>query len=389
MNHCFIRRPLWMLCLSCFAVSVFSDEPPAILPVPAPPQIKSTAHILIDHNSGQVLAERDADQPLPPASLTKLMTFYVVASEMEKGGFTLGDQVSVSEKAWRSGGSRMFIEVGQRLSVDALIRGLVVSSGNDASIALAEFVSGSEEVFASLMNHYAAALGMRNSHFLNSSGLPQAGHYASARDLAHLTSSVIRHHPVHYRLHAEKVYTYGGITQRNRNVLLWRDDSVDGVKTGHTEAAGYCLIASAERQGMRLISVVMGVPEDAARFHGSQALFNYGFRFYETGTRYHKAVPVQSEKVWKGALAQVQLGLQEDFILSWPRGMESALQATVILDAKPVLAPITAGQRLGELRVEYRGQILAKRPLLALHAVDEGGLLRRAVDGIRLWFADS
>lgn len=352
--------------------------------VPDPPPLSSRAHILIDHDSGRMLAGHAVDEQLAPASLTKLMTLYVVAEELAAGQVSMDDQVTVSENAWRTGGSRMFIEVGETVTVRVLLRGLIIPSGNDASVALAEHVAGSEAVFASLMNQHAGQLGMSNSHFVNSSGLPDPDHHASVRDLALLGRALIARHPQLYSWHAEKTFQHAGITQRNRNRLLWLDDSVDGIKTGHTEDAGYCLIASARRGDMRLVSVVMGMSGESARVQASQALLNYGFRFYETGVLQRAGAPVQAARLWQGRDRTIELGLSDDLVLTWPRGARDELHSTVSLDERRIMAPVRAGQRLGELRVAHGGEMLAARPLVALQDAPRGGLWRRLTDRLRL-----
>lgn len=366
------------LCLLLFS------WPAAGVIVPDPPPLSSRAHILSDHDSGRMLAGHAVDEQLAPASLTKIMTLYVVAEELAAGRVSLDDLVTVSENAWRTGGSRMFIEVGEELTVRALLRGLIIPSGNDASVALAEHVAGSEAVFASLMNQYAGQLGMDNSHFVNSSGLPAPEHHTSVRDLTLLGRALITRHPQLYSWHAEKSFQHGGITQQNRNRLLWLDDSVDGIKTGHTEDAGWCLIASARRGDMRLISVVMGMSGEAARVRASQALLNYGFRFYETGTLQRRAVPLQVARLWQGRSRTIELGLPDDLVLTWPRGGRDDLHTTISLNEKRIMAPVSAGQKLGELRVDHAGEVLATRPLVALQDIPRGGLWRRFTDRLRL-----
>lgn len=269
-------------------------------PIPEPPAIASSAHLLVDHHTGKVIAEHNPDERLEPASLTKIMTAYVVFRELAAGKIALTDEVLISEKAWRTGGSKTFIELGKRIPLEVLLHGMIIQSGNDASVALAEHVAGSEDTFAHLMNSNAQRLGMVNSHFINATGLPDPEHYSTARDMTLVTAATIREFPEYYAWYAEKEYVYHGIKQNNRNRLLWQDPAVDGVKTGHTEAAGYCLVASAKRESMRLTSVVMGAKSEKARAEASLALLNYGFRFYESPQLYPGGKPVENLRVWMG-----------------------------------------------------------------------------------------
>jgi D-alanyl-D-alanine carboxypeptidase (penicillin-binding protein 5/6) len=322
---------------------------------------------------------------MDPASITKLMTAYAVFSELRKGEMKLEDMVTVSERAWRTGGSRMFIEVGTRVRVDQLIRGMIIQSGNDASVALAEYTAGTEAAFAELMNEYARRLGMRNTNFRNSTGLPAEDHYSSARDIALLAAAIIREFPEFYSLYSEREYTYNDITQRNRNKMLWRDPSVDGIKTGMTDAAGYCLVSSAERGEMRLISVLLGTSSDKARADATQALLNWGFRFYESHRVYAANEPVTTTRLWKGEVDELPLGLQEDLWVTLPRGRYEFIEATMELQS-PLVAPVAPENAVGRLRLTLEGQSLADLQLYPLARVAEGSLLQRAVDAVQLWF---
>jgi len=360
-------------------------RPAAAAPVPGPPEIDARAWLLVDHLSGQVIAEHGADERLEPASLTKMLTVYVVFAELEAGKIALGDQVLVSEKAWKMPGSRMFIEVDTRVPVEELIKGVIIQSGNDASVALAEHVAGDESAFSDLMNQYAARIGLKNSHFVNASGLPDPEHYTTARDMATLASALIRDFPEHYALHAQKEFVYNGITQHNRNKLLWQDSSVDGLKTGHTDSAGYCLVASALRDGMRLVSVVMGTTGERVRARHSRALLSYGFRFFETHRLYEGGKPIHDVRVWKGAREMVPLGLRSDLFVTVPRGQYKRLDPSMAVSAR-LEAPLVEGQVLGELRVTFDGELVAERPMVALDTVREGGLWQRATDSVRLMF---
>ncbi|NHA15040.1 D-alanyl-D-alanine carboxypeptidase family protein [Thioalkalivibrio sp. XN279] len=360
-------------------------EPAMLPPVPAAPAVAARAHILVDFNSGAVLAENAADERMDPASITKLMTAYAVFSELRKGEMALDDMVTVSERAWRTGGSRMFIEVGTRVRIDQLIRGMIIQSGNDASVALAEHTAGTEAAFAQLMNEYARRLGMRNTNFRNATGLPAEDHYSSARDIALLAAAIIREFPEFYSLYSEREYTYNEITQRNRNKMLWRDPSVDGIKTGMTDAAGYCLVSSAERGDMRLISVLLGTSSDKARADATQALLNWGFRFFESHRVYAAGEPVTTARLWKGEVEELPLGLQQALWVTLPRGRYELIEATMELQT-PLVAPVAPDDAVGRLRLTLEGESLADLQLYPLAHVAEGGLLRRALHSVQLWF---
>ncbi len=368
--------------LSLFAVLLglwATPAPGAVAPVPAPPKIDAKAHLLIDFNTAQVLAEGNIDERLEPASLTKIMTLYTLAHEITEGRLALDDLVTVSEKAWKMGGSRMFIEVGKQVPVHDLLLGVVIQSGNDAGVALAEHVSGAEEVFAELMNQHAERLGLKNSHFVNTSGLPDPEHYTTARDLATLAAALIRDYPEQYALSKMQEFTFNGIKQRNRNKLLWRDPSVDGIKTGHTAVAGYCLVASAVRDGMRLISVILGSASEKQRTADTQALLNYGFRFYETRRLYGANKPLTEVRVWKGEPRAAGLGLTQDLYITLPRRQHEELNATMNVDG-PMVAPVVRGQRGGTLKITLGGEAYTEKPLVALSAIPEGSLFSRLVD---------
>ncbi len=355
------------------------------LPTPAPPIIGSKSYLLTDARSGQVLAEHEPHERLAPASLTKLLTAYVIFQALANQQIGLDDEVTISENAWRTGGSRMFVEVGNRVPVRDLMLGMIVQSGNDASVALAEHVAGTEAVFAEMMNQSAQALGMNESHFLNSTGLPDANHYSTARDLAVLARAIITQYPDYYKWYSLREYTWNGITQPNRNDLLWRDDSVDGMKTGHTEDAGYCLISSAKREDMRVIAVVLGTSSAKARIDGSQALLNYGFRFYETRLLYKAGEVVTSARIWKSANEFTDLGVIEDIYITIPRGSYESLE--MVRNIPAVLeAPVASGQPLAEFSVNLNGRTLVTESLRALADNPEGSLWQRARDGVTLWF---
>ena len=348
---------------------------------PTAPEVAAKSYILQDFASGQVLAEKNSEQRLPPASITKLMTAYVVSHELHAGNISLSDEVLISEKAWRMVGSRSFIEVNTKVPVEVLLRGMIIQSGNDAAVALAEHVAGSEDIFAQMMNQYAQKLGMLNTNYRNATGLPDSEHYTTAKDIATLSAAIIRDFPEHYKWYAEKAFSYNNITQHNRNKLLWRDSSVDGLKTGHTEAAGYCLAASAQRNDMRLISVVLGTQSENARAQETQKLFNYGFRFFETHDLYQAQDKIIDIKIWKGADDTVDLGLQQPLSVTVPRGRYKDLVASTNIQ-QSVLAPIEAGSPLGEVEIRLDDSLIVSKPLVALQAVEQGSWWRRLIDAI-------
>jgi serine-type D-Ala-D-Ala carboxypeptidase (penicillin-binding protein 5/6) len=366
---------------------VFAFDLPAaeLLPLPAPPIVGASSYLVIDGKTGHEIATLEPDKAVAPASLTKLMTAYVVFHALREQQITLDDEVTISEKAWRAEGSRMFIEVGRRVSVQDLLLGMIVQSGNDASIALAEYVAGSEGVFAEIMNQYAKTLGMLSSHFVNATGLPDDDHFSTARDLATLARAIITEFPDYYRWYSVKEFTYNNIKQPNRNNLLWRDESVDGMKTGHTDAAGYCLVSSAERDGMRIISVVLGTASNKARIEGSQALLNYAFRFFETRLLYKAGEEITTTRVWKSANEYTRLGVLDDLYITVQRGAYDSLES--FLDIPAVLvAPVAAGQPLAELRVSLNGTAVLSQPLRALDDNPSGSFWQRTRDGVSLWF---
>ena len=350
------------------------------------PAIAARAWILVDPASGQALAAEKADEQVEPASLTKLMTAYMVFAALRDRGLTLSQVVPVSEKAWRAGGSKMFIEPRKPVTVDELITGMIVQSGNDACIALAEVIAGTEENFAQLMNREAQRLGMKNSSFTNASGLPDSKHFSTARDLALLASALIRDFPQEYeKYYRIKEYRYNNITQRNRNRLLWLDPNVDGVKTGHTENAGYCLIASAKRGQRRLLSVVLGTSSDSVRAQEAQKLLNVGFQQWDTVRLYQKTKPVGQLEIWKGASRQLPTGVGQDLSLSVPKGQAERVRAELV-SQQPLVAPIAAGQRVGTIRVTLDEKPLAEFPAIAMESVAAAGMFGRAWDSMRLWF---
>ena len=370
----------WVLPALLLAASSFAAD----VPVPAPPQIGASSYQLIDFSSGRIVAESNPDERVEPASLTKLMTAYAVFHALRRGQITLQEEAHVSEKAWRTEGSRMFIEVDTRVSVEDLLRGMIIQSGNDASVALAEHVGGSEDAFLELMNQHAELLGMTGSSFINTTGLPAEGHYVTARDVAILARAIISEFPEYYGWYSEREFTYNGIRQYNRNSLLWRDESVDGLKTGYTMAAGYCLVTSAERSGMRLISVVTGMASTEAREDGSQALLNYGFRFYETHKLYSGGEEITTARVWKGTPQEASLGLSEDLYITVPRGRYDSLEAKMDLSAN-LMAPLSAGAQVGAVQISLDDEPISTMPLMALHAVPEANVWTRIKDEVTLW----
>lgn len=353
------------------------------LSIPTTPIINAKAYILIDANSGQVLAEQNADVRLAPASLTKIMTSYIVAEALRTGKIHPNDTVTISEKAWRTGGSKMFVKVGDQVPVQALIQGIIVQSGNDACVAMAEHIASTEDAFANLMNQQALLLGMKNTHFTDANGLPNPNHYTTARDMATLGRALINNYPEDYKWYSQKWFIFNGIKQPNRNRLLWRDPSVDGIKTGHTDDAGFCLVASAMRNNMRLISVVMGTASDAARADESSKLLNYGYRFYETHPLVTANNPVKAARVWFGDKKSVGAGSLQNLYVTVPMGQFNQLKTNVVIN-QPLKAPIAKGQVIGSIQAILDKKVIATQPLVALQADAEGGFFARTSDHIRL-----
>lgn len=364
--------------------------PTAAAPVtitPRAPEVAASSYILIDANTGHVIMEQNPDEALPPASLTKIMTAYVAEYEIDNGNLSLDQQVFISEKAWRTQGSKTFVDVNSYVSVQDLLRGIIIQSGNDASVAMAEHIAGSEEAFADLMNQHARRLGMTNSYFINSSGLDDTGetNVMSARDLATLARVKILEHPTHYRMYAEREFTFNGITQANRNTLLFRDNTVDGMKTGWTTPAGYCLVASAQRDGMRLISVVMGTASEEARAVETQKLLSYGFRFFETHKLYDAGQPLESLRVWSAKENTVDVGIANEVWLTIPRGRAGELVASLNTE-ETLRGAIEQGQVLGTVDITLGDQVLYSGEVVALQAVERAGLFKRLMDALTLFF---
>lgn len=358
--------------------------------IPAAPQLAAKSYVLLDAASGNVLVENNSDQRLPPASLTKLMTAYIATLEIRKGKIGEQDLVPVSEHAWRtggaaSGGSTMFLPLNSQVKVDDLLHGIIIQSGNDASIALAEYIAGTEDGFADMMNETAERLGMNNSHFMNATGLPHPEHYSSAHDMAILARAIINEDPAHYAIYSQKEFYWNNIKQGNRNLLLWRDKTVDGLKTGHTDEAGYCLVSSAVREGARMITAVFGTVSESARAAETQKLLTYGFRFFETKTFYQKGVELAKAPVWKGLEREVNAGLAADLTLTVAKGQAKDLQANMTF-LPQLVAPIAAGAVIGKVEVMLGGKVIHSSDLVALQAVEEAGFFRRMWDGLRLFF---
>lgn len=383
---CLARRCFLSLSLLLAPVALAS----ASTIVPAPPQLAAKSYVLMDAASGNILVENNGDQRLPPASLTKLMTAYIATLEIRRGKIGEQDMVPISEHAWRtggaaSGGSTMFLPLNSQASVDDLLHGVIIQSGNDASIALAEYIAGSEDAFADMMNATAKRLGMKNSHFMNSTGLPHPDHYSSAHDMAILARAIINEDQEHYAIYSQKEFVWNNIKQGNRNLLLWRDSTVDGLKTGHTSEAGYCLVASAVRDNARMITSVFGTDSEKIRAAETQKLLTYGFRFFETRKLRDQGVELTRATVWKGQAPNVPAGLAEDLILTLPRGQADKLEASMQVQPE-LVAPISVGQVIGKVEVRNGEQLLHSADLVALSAVEEAGFFGRLWDSIRMFF---
>lgn len=358
--------------------------------IPAPPSLNAKAYILIDANSGKIIAEKNSEQKLQPASLTKMMTLYVLSNALDAGQIHLTDPLRITHNAWRTGGSRMFVKEGQQVTIQDLLKGIIVASGNDACVAIAEHLGGSEEGFVELMNQQAKNLGMNASHFTDSTGLPDAKLYSTAKDLAILGRALANHFPQYYHWYKQKWFSFNGIRQPNRNRLLWRDAQVDGIKTGHTDEAGYCLVSSAKRDNMRLIAVVLGSPSELVRADDSERLLSYGFRFFETHAIYKAKDPIAVIPIYKGTLPQLKIGLHDNQYITIPTGSYEQLKLSTDVP-KNLQAPIHSGDTIGQLIIRFNDQILDTQPLYALESVPKGGIFKRMKDSVRLafrrWFA--
>jgi D-alanyl-D-alanine carboxypeptidase (penicillin-binding protein 5/6) len=386
------NRPVRMM----FSIIFLTLSPIAIAEifVPEKPVIAARSYILIDAATGTTIAESQSNVPAPPASLTKVMTSYIVAHELKKGTIKLTDNVFISPTAWRTGGSKTFIREGMHIKLEDLVHGMIIQSGNDASVALAEHIAGSEQAFADLMNHHAKLLGMTNSHFMNATGLPDPNHYTTPNDMSKLARALITQHPGHYRYYSQKSFTFNGIKQGNRNLLLYQDPTVDGIKTGHTDEAGYCLAASAVREGRRLISIVFGTESTQIRAQESQKLLGYGFRFFTTHTAYTAKQPLASIKVWGGTAKEVSVGPEQSIMLTLPKEAVKQLSAKVEIENDQI-APIKAGQTLGSIKLFRDQKLVASQPLVALAEVPEAPfwegiwskLYFKLTQLIKSWFA--
>lgn len=375
-----LLRPLLYLCLLLGGIlrAAAADIPPL-------PDLPVRAHVLIDYHSGRVIASSHGDDRMEPASITKLMSAYVIYEALRDGKIKANDEVYISEAAWRTEGSRMFANVGSRVPLDALLMGMVIQSGNDATVALAEHVAGSEATFVNLMNKTAERLGMKNSHFVNATGLPNPEHYASAHDIAILARALIHDFPEQYAHYSVREYAFNNITQHNRNRLLWQDPTVDGVKTGHTSSAGFCLVSSAKREDGRMIAVVLGAKLEKERFSSSQTLLNYGFSFFESRRLYAANETLAEPRIWFGNTDKLALGLAEPLVVTFPKGRYDALKASVTVDPE-IQAPVTQGEVRGKVSVTLDGNPVAEVPLVALKAVDEGGFFSRLLDYVLRFF---
>jgi len=377
-----------LLFFSLLIAATPANAEDAEITTPAAPTIAASGYILMNYDTGKVLAENNADVKLAPASLTKIMSVYVVFREISNGHLHLDDLVTISQKAWETPGSRMFIEVGNQVKVEDLLKGIIIQSGNDASVALAEHIAGDERTFADMMNQHAERLGMKNSHFEDSNGLPIDNHYTTARDLAILSQALIKEFPDYYRWFSQKEFTFNNIVQHNRNQLLSRDETVDGIKTGFTDAAGYCLVASALRNNMRLISVVMGASSPNARANENQNLLNYGFRFFEAHKLYAGKTSLSEARIWKGDTKNVQLGLTEDLYATIPRGHYNDLKAVINIDKK-ITAPVKEGTKLGTVNVTLKNEVVATKDLIALKSVEQGNIFQRIYDSAMMMLEKS
>jgi len=381
-----IRQPI-LLCLCLLSTALPALAQPIPTMIPSPPQLAASSWILMDADSGRILVDHNADERLPPASLTKLMTAYLVERELDRGNIALDDMVDVSEKAWRTGGSKMFIEVGTQVPVEQLLNGIIIASGNDASVAMAEYLAGGDAPFADMMNQHASRLGMDDTNFVNATGLPGEDHYSSAHDMALLAQHIINDYPDHYAIYAEKEFSFNDINQPNRNRLLWRDPSVDGLKTGWTTEAGYCLVASAKRDDMRLISVVMGTESEEARAQETQKLLSYGFRYFETLELYERGAVLNTPRVWGGDKNELRVGVGQDVHMTVPRARNDELTAR--LDLRPdLMAPISAGDRVGTLEVRLGDEVVGEQSLVALEGIEEGGIFKRLFDQVQRFFTN-
>ena len=366
--------------------STTTASSPSTVYIPAPPDVKARAYVIMDSNSGKIIAEKNADKRYEPASLTKMMTAYIISNAIKHQQISLDDKVHISADAWKQGGSRMFVKENSNVPVRDLIQGIIVQSGNDACYAMAQFIGGNETTFAQIMNQTAQQLGMKNTHFVTSTGLPNTEHYSTAHDLAILARHLVNDFPEDYKWYKEKWFTYNGIKQPNRNRLLWRDTSVDGIKTGHTKEAGYCLATSAKRGDMRVVTIAMGTPSDEARNDVSETLLNYAFRFYESRKLYAANSPIIEPRVWLAASKHADLGVIQDLYVTIPTGSYQNLKAAVALN-EPLKAPIKKGDTYGQLNVTLNGKVISTTNLVALDNDPQGGVFSRMGDHVAMFFS--
>ena len=396
-SRCFLTKLLLVIAIVANPGVFFANPPPlndlsqpsgvnnSPLITPAPPTLNAKAYILIDVNSGKILAEKNSEERLPPASLTKMMTLYVISNALHNDQIHLTDNVRISQEAWKIGGSRMFVKEGQQVSVEDLLKGIIVDSGNDACVAMAEHLGSSESGFTEIMNHQAKNLGMVNSHFTDSTGLPNVDHYTSAKDLAILGRALVNDFPQYYHWYKKKWFTYNGIRQPNRNRLLWRDSQVDGLKTGHTNEAGFCLVSSAKRENMRLLAVVLNAPNDTSRADDSERLLNYGFRFFETHALYKAGTVLTDIPLYKSTTDKMAIGLLADQYITIPAGQYQRLNISTKMP-KFVEAPIQKGDKTGEMIIKFDNNIIGSYPLYALQSAPKGGFFTNAKDSVKLMF---
>lgn len=366
---------LFMISRFCFAAITTN--------IPTPPNLDAEAYILVDYHSGKILAHKNAEQRIDPASITKMMSIYVIDHEIQNGRLKITDEVAISPAAWKTEGSRMFVEAGKKIPVKDLIRGIIIQSGNDATVALAEYVAGSEPAFVEMMNQYAKKLRMNHTHFANSTGIPNPNHYTTAKDLSILARALIREYPETYKIYSEKWFTFNGIKQPNRNRLLWREDYVDGIKTGHSSTAGYCLAASGQKDNMRLVSILLGAKTENARTDQTLQLLRYGFRFFETHHLFAANTSLNKPRVWMGDHKMVSLGINQDLYITIPQGQYKSLDAKMHID-KNLTAPIAKGEKHGKIIVKLGDQLITEMPLVALENVNKGNVWNRFTDYVSL-----
>jgi D-alanyl-D-alanine carboxypeptidase (penicillin-binding protein 5/6) len=382
-------KPFLMILASCLFSSTLlatpTPTPTMALPIPAAPTLGAKAYVLQDNGSGQILVSVNGQERLPPASLTKMMTVYVVDHELASGRLKLDDPILISEKAWRSEGSRMFVNVNSTVPARDLLNGVIIQSGNDASIAFAEHIAGTEEAFADQMNAYAKALGMKNTHFMNATGMPDPNHYTTAEDMAILARAIVNEFPETYKIYSQKEFVYNGIKQGNRNMLLWRDPTVDGIKTGHTDDAGFCLVASALRNDMRFNAVILGAANEGARAEQAQSLLNYGFRFYKTQSLLTGNKPIAQTTVYQGKTSKLPIGVEHDLMVTVPQNQNQTVGTSLVMH-HDLRAPITRGQVVGELTITMGDKVLVTTPVVALDNVERAGIFGRFFGWIKLFF---